>query len=56
MIAVQLNVESIKGNNKIPLHVLHLLPAQHHSLKMESVQEHWVYAVNIYLELGYTVK
>lgn len=53
---MQLNVENIKGNNKIPLHVLHLLPAHHHSLKMESVQEHWVYAVNIYLELGYTVK
>ena len=23
MIAIRLNIESIKGNNKIPLHVLH---------------------------------
>ena len=35
---------------------IHLLPAQHRSLKMESVQEHWVYAVNVYLELRDTVK
>lgn len=57
VILVQLNVNSTKGSNSVPLHVPHaLLPARHHSLKMESVQGHWVYAVNVDLELIYQNK
>ena len=55
VIVGQLNINSIKGSNKISLHILHtFLPAQHQRLNIESIQGHWVSAVNVYLEVYIT--